>query len=309
MGFWCHWTECSKVNQQKKCFPEHLLCLRHHLPDSLSVVSIPDAHVAYRGALEYLTSVSSSKMVTLSQLPMVTAWIHWVPSVCLLLSISQGVWQNKECHRSCLSCFLSRRSMWVIPLCLVEKEEALSIQSFKCGVRAGPRLLVMQESWKNSCFQFGACCILKAAVVFVYICIYIFLWTQFNSVHFSPSVRSDSLRTHGLQQARLPCPSPTSSCPLSQWYHPTIWSSVDPFSSRLQSFPASVQFSSVQSLSHVWLCDPMNCSTPGLPLHHQLPEFTQIHVHRISDAIQPSHPLLSPSPPAPNPSIPLKERI
>ena len=50
------------------------------------------------------------------------------------------------------------------------------------------------------------------------------------------------------------------------------------------------------------LCDPMNCSTPGLPVHHQLPEITQTHVHRVSDAIQPSHPLSSPFPPAPNPS-------
>ena len=50
------------------------------------------------------------------------------------------------------------------------------------------------------------------------------------------------------------------------------------------------------------LRDPMNHSTPGLPVHHQLLEFTQTHVHRVSDAIQPSHPLLSPSPPAPNPS-------
>ena len=50
------------------------------------------------------------------------------------------------------------------------------------------------------------------------------------------------------------------------------------------------------------LCDPMNRSTPGLPVQHQLPEFTETHVHRVSDAIQPSHPLLSPSPPAPNPS-------
>ena len=49
------------------------------------------------------------------------------------------------------------------------------------------------------------------------------------------------------------------------------------------------------------LCDPMNCSKPGLPVHHQLPEFTQTHVHRVGDAIQPSHPLLSPSPPAPQP--------
>ena len=62
------------------------------------------------------------------------------------------------------------------------------------------------------------------------------------------------------------------------------------------------QFSSVQSFSCVWLCNPMNCSTPGLPVHHQLPEFTQTHIHRVGDAIKPSHPLLSPSPPAPNPS-------
>ena len=50
------------------------------------------------------------------------------------------------------------------------------------------------------------------------------------------------------------------------------------------------------------LCDPMNRSTPGLPVHHQLPEFTETHVHRVGDAIQPSHPLSSPSSPAPNPS-------
>ena len=50
------------------------------------------------------------------------------------------------------------------------------------------------------------------------------------------------------------------------------------------------------------LFDPMNRSTPGLPVHHQLPEFTQTHVHQVSDTIQPSHPLSSPSPPAPNPS-------
>ena len=48
--------------------------------------------------------------------------------------------------------------------------------------------------------------------------------------------------------------------------------------------------SSVQSLSHVWLCEPMDCSTPGLPVHHQLPEFTQTHVHQVGEAIQPSHP-------------------
>ena len=62
-----------------------------------------------------------------------------------------------------------------------------------------------------------------------------------------------------------------------------------------------VQFSSVAQ-SCPTLCDLMNRSTPGLPVHHQLPEFTQTHVHRVCDAIQPSHPLSSPSPPAPNPS-------
>ena len=63
----------------------------------------------------------------------------------------------------------------------------------------------------------------------------------------------------------------------------------------------SVQFSSIAQ-SCPTLCDRMNRSTPGLPVHHQLLEFTQTHVHRVSDAIQASHPLSSPSPPAPNPS-------
>ena len=62
-----------------------------------------------------------------------------------------------------------------------------------------------------------------------------------------------------------------------------------------------VQFSSVAQ-SCPTICDPMNCSTPGLPVHHQLLEFTQTHVHRVSDAIQLSHPLSSLSPPAVNPS-------
>ena len=63
----------------------------------------------------------------------------------------------------------------------------------------------------------------------------------------------------------------------------------------------SIQFSSVAQ-SCPTLCDLLNHSPPGLPVQHQLPEFTKTHVHRVSDAIQPSHPLSSPSPPAPNPS-------
>ena len=77
----------------------------------------------------------------------------------------------------------------------------------------------------------------------------------------------------------------------------TIFSSQKDIDSDLFLF----QLSSVAQ-SCPTLCDPMNRSTPGLPVHHQLPEFTQSHVHRVCDAIQPSHPLSSPSPPALNPS-------
>ena len=167
------------------------------------------------------------------------------------------------------------------------------------------------------------------------------------SVQFSHSVVSNSLRPHGLQHARFPCPSPTpkacsNSCPSTQWCHPIISSSVIPFSSCLQSFPASgsfqmshlfasgsqsigvsasasvlpiniqdwfpwlvwspcspVQFSSVAQ-SCPTHCNPMNHSTPGLSVHQQLPESTQTHVLWVGDAIQPSHPLASPSHPALN---------
>ena len=85
-------------------------------------------------------------------------------------------------------------------------------------------------------------------------------WTSLmclSSVQFSHSVMSDSLRCHGLQQTRHPCLSPTprvypNSCPLSWWCHPTISSSVIPFSSRLQSFPASESFQMSQSFTG-WL--------------------------------------------------------
>ena len=110
--------------------------------------------------------------------------------------------------------------------------------------------------------------------------------------------------THGLQHTRLPCPSLSpgvcsNSCPLSWWCHPTISSSVAPFSSCPQSFPASKSFplrAVVQSVSPV--SDPMDCSKPGFPVFHYLLEFAQIHAHWVGDAIQPSHPLSSPSLPA-----------
>ena len=88
---------------------------------------------------------------------------------------------------------------------------------------------------------------------------------------------------------------PTSLAPLSLWRFHSFHTEL----SVIHPCLLSVQFShSVVSDS----VTPMNCSTPGLPVHHQLPEFTQTHVHRVSDAIQPSHHLSSLSPPAPNPS-------
>ena len=80
---------------------------------------------------------------------------------------------------------------------------------------------------------------------------------------------------------------------ISQWentiqYHVNLASKILQFSSVAQSRPT--------------LCNPMIRSMPGLPVHHQLPEFTQKHIHRVSDTIQPFHPVSSPSPPAPNPS-------
>ena len=90
--------------------------------------------------------------------------------------------------------------------------------------------------------------------------------------------------THGQQLQKL-------------WHLP-----INTCSPSLKIYPKKlIQFNSVTQ-SCPTLCDPMNCSTPGLPVHHQLLEFTQTHVHWVSDAIQLSHPLSSPFPPAPNPS-------
>ena len=94
-----------------------------------------------------------------------------------------------------------------------------------------------------------------------------------------------------------------AKCPWEQNWNLLRTSDSIPMSVSPWRLPCllSVQFSSVAQ-SCPTLSDPMNCSTPGLPVHHQLLEFTQTHVHRVGDAIQPSHSLSSPSPPAPNPS-------
>ena len=140
-----------------------------------------------------------------------------------------------------------------------------------------------------------------------------------NSVQFSCSIMSSSLQPYGLQPSRflclwklsrqeywsrLSCPPPGDlPNPGIKPGSPALW--ADSLPAEQSGKPRdSFQFSSVQfshSVVSDFLC-PMNHSPPGLPVHHQLLEFTQTHVHRVSGAIQPSHPLSSPSPPAPNPS-------
>ena len=88
-------------------------------------------------------------------------------------------------------------------------------------------------------------------------------------------------------------------CKLVQPLWRTVWRFLKNLEIELPF--SSVQFSSVTQ-SCLTLCNPMKCSTPGLPVCHHLPNFTHTHVHRVGDAIQPSHPLSSPSPPASNPS-------
>ena len=97
---------------------------------------------------------------------------------------------------------------------------------------------------------------------------------QFSSVQFSRLVMSDSLWTHGLQHTRPPCLSPTpgvslNSCPLSQWCHPTISSSVIPFSSRLQFFPASESFPVSQFFTRGGQSIGVSASTSVLPMNTQ----------------------------------------
>ena len=100
-------------------------------------------------------------------------------------------------------------------------------------------------------------------------------------------------------------------CKLIQPLWRTVWRFLkilgiklpyDPAIPKLGIYPAAAAAAAESLQSCLTLCDPVNRSMPGLPVYHQLLEFTQTHIHRVSDAIQPSHPLSSPSPPAPNPS-------
>ena len=133
---------------------------------------------------------------------------------------------------------------------------------------------------------------------------------QHNLVHKDPGERNTDLTG---DCPWLACGCPGVSSKGMGWWWPVAGLGAQPVAVHEQdilrevtiifitSTILSVQFSSVTQLCPT-LCDPMNCSTSGLPVHHQLPEFTQTHIHWVSDAIQPSHPLLSPFPPASNPS-------
>ena len=143
----------------------------------------------------------------------------------------------------------------------------------------------------------------------------IFSSTWYSEVKWNRSVMSDSLRPRGVAHqappsmgfsrqeywSGLPFPSPGEfPNPRIKSRSPTF--QADALTSEPPGKPSTwYQFSSVAQACPT-LCNPMNRSMPGLPVHHQIPEFTQTHVHRVSDAIQPSQPLSSPSPPAPNPS-------
>ena len=138
---------------------------------------------------------------------------------------------------------------------------------------------------------------------------------------FSCSVVSDSLWPHEMQHARPSCPSNSQSFPklmsiesvmpsnhlilchplllLPSIFHSIkVWLCIFCVFNKFEILvQCSVQFSSVTQ-SYPTFCDPMDWSKPDFPVHHQLPKFTQTHVHWVGDAIQPSHPLSSSSPPA-----------
>ena len=113
-----------------------------------------------------------------------------------------------------------------------------------------------------------------------------FIWMLSNSSIFFFSWDSDNMSTRSYIQFHRS---------LSLWFCVTYADFFSCSNCMVSIVLSSVQFSSVVQ-SCPTLCNPMECNTPGLPVHHQLPEFTQTHVHWVSDAIQPFHPLSSPSP-------------
>ena len=137
-----------------------------------------------------------------------------------------------------------------------------------------------------------------------FLCVYMCMCSSTGNE--SCSVLSDCLQAHELYS---PWDSPgqntgVGSLSLLQGIFPTQGSNPGLPHCRQSHKGGMCMCQSVSSVTQLCptLCDPINHSTPGLPVHHHLPEFTQTHVHQVSDAIQPSHPLSSPFPPVHNPS-------
>ena len=126
------------------------------------------------------------------------------------------------------------------------------------------------DTWFSYFFHIGDTSS-SAVIIVLFLFVYMLL---FHSAQFTHSVVSDSLWPHGLQGTRPPCPSPTpglywNSCPLSRWCHPTISSSVIPFSSHLQSFPASGSFQMSQLFASGGQSIGISASTSVLPMNTQ----------------------------------------
>ena len=149
------------------------------------------------------------------------------------------------------------------------------------------------------CFSFASFRILSSSYIFhlmiiVYLSVYFFGFMFFGTLFSFYTCISVSFFMFGKFSGII-----SSNTFLSFFHFSSSGTPVIQMLMRLMF--SSDQIRSVAQ-SCLTLCDPMNHSTPGLPVHHQFPEFTQTHVHRVSDAIQSSHPLSSPSPPAFNPS-------
>ena len=201
------------------------------------------------------------------------------------------------------------RESWVLGPALLK----LFHETGRCWTAQGQHVSSWWHILCSGCFGFIVTSLWASSMHFG-------VFTKFSHCSFniccvcSWSVVCDSWQPHGLQPAKLLSPwdfpgkntgvgchfllqgifsTQGSNSGLPHWQKDSL-SLVPP--------EATTQFSTVQFSSVAQLCptlyDPMDCSTPDLPVHHQLPEFTQTHVHWVSDAIQPSHPLLSPSPPA-----------
>ena len=134
--------------------------------------------------------------------------------------------------------------------------------------------IVPQKSWGNFLIKLNMdiVCFLRCPQDQKTVCVYVCIYS--SSVQFSRSVVPDSLQSHGLQHARLPCPSPTTraysnSCPSHWWCHPTISSSVIPFSSCLQSFPAWGSFQMSQFFASCGQSIGASASAPVLPMNFQ----------------------------------------